>query len=171
MRLSLIVSAVSALQFNLHVLDDERCFMEELPRDMQQLWHYVVEHYDVETEQYKLTPPAFGLRIHVKRVAYGLEQGADTTVLSKVYGNEGRMTFTAAENGKHLICFKAEGKNAAMFDMFRLTLHKRRGRDFTYYKTARSSDEEELTQLGLRMQKTMDQWQQISVVYTFIIGN
>ena len=162
MRLGLIVSAVNAIQFNLHVLDDERCFVEELPRDMQQLWHYSVEYYDAETEQYMLTPPAFGLRIHIKHVAYGVEQGGDTTVLNKVYGNEERMTFTAAENGKHLICFKAEGKGAAMFDMFRLTLNKRRGRDFTYYKTDRN-DEEELTQLGLRVQKTLDQWQQISV--------
>ena len=120
MRLFVVLySFASAIRFDLHVLDDERCFIEELPKETQQFWNYRVEYYDATNQTHTLTPPGFGLRVHVKREAYGLEAGGDTTLLSKVYGNEGQFTYTSAENGKHKICFKAEASNAQMFDKYR----------------------------------------------------
>ena len=166
----------SAIRFDLHVLDDERCFIEELPKETQQFWNYRVEYYDATKQTHTLTPPGFGLRVHVKREAYGLEAGGDTTLLSKVYGNEGQFTYTAAENGKHKICFKAEASNAQMFDKYRyftllvniywyskirLVVHKRRGHDQTYFQAA--AKEEDLTEVGVRVTKILDQLQQISV--------
>ena len=46
MRFCVLISTVYSLQFNLHVLDDERCFVEELPKDTQQTWKYRVEYHD-----------------------------------------------------------------------------------------------------------------------------
>ena len=46
MKFYLLISTVYSLQFNLHVLDDERCFVEELPKDTQQTWRYRVEYHD-----------------------------------------------------------------------------------------------------------------------------
>jgi len=158
MKKWLVISCVTAIRFDMHVLDDERCFNEEIPRDTQQLWQYRVEYRDMKTQEYLKTAPGYGLRVNVKREAYGIEATKDTTLLSKVYGDEGTFTFTSAENGVHKICFKAESEKAQLFDMYRLHIHKKRGLNFSDMKTT----EEDITEMGLRLMKLQEQTRQIS---------
>merc|ERR1739838_954980 len=90
--------------------------------------------------------------------SYGLERGSDRTLLSKVYGHQGDITFTTNDNGKHTVCFKAESEKAQMFDMYRLTIFKRQGQDYSSMKTTK----QDLTELELRITKALEQTKQIA---------
>ena len=76
-----------------------------------------------------------------------------------MYGHQGDITFTTNENGKHIVCFKAESEKAQMFDMYRLTVFKRQGQDYSSMKTTK----QDLTELGLRLTKALEQTKQIAV--------
>jgi len=91
-----IITLSSGLFF--HISETEKkCFIEEIPDDTLVIGQYKVELYDEKTNTYLPSTPGIGMHVEVK-------DPDDKTVLSKLYTNQGRFTFTSHTPGEHVIC-------------------------------------------------------------------
>lgn len=91
-----LISLSKSLYF--HIGETERkCFMEEIPDDTLIIGKYKVELFDENSKTYLPTTPGIGMHVEVK-------DPDDKIVLSKLYTNEGRFSFTSHTPGEHYIC-------------------------------------------------------------------
>lgn len=81
-----------------HIAETEKkCFIEEIPDDTLVIAKYKVELFDENSKKYLHSTPGMGMQVEVK-------DPDDKIILSKLYTNEGRFTFTSHTPGEHLIC-------------------------------------------------------------------
>ncbi len=91
-----LITISSALFFHIDETE-KKCFIEEIPDETLVIGKYKVELYDQKTDTYLPSTPGIGMHVEVK-------DPDDKTVLSKLYTNEGRFTFTSHTPGEHVIC-------------------------------------------------------------------
>jgi len=163
MNLKIALSALCAIlmtctQVNaifFHIKETEqKCFIEELPEDTLFVAKYKVQMQDPSSEDKFLpTTPGIGMNVEVK-------DPEDKMILSKMYGAEGRFSFTSQTPGEHTICVRSNssawfgGANMRVHLSFEIGEHA-----VDYGEVA---TKEKLTELQLRVRQLLDQVEQIS---------
>ncbi|EGP82851.1 unnamed protein product [Zymoseptoria tritici ST99CH_1A5] len=98
---ALLVAPSNALYFYLHA-GEEKCFIEELPKDTLVVGHYKGLQWNVQQNAYTSNPqglPTMGMYIRVEEIF-----DHDHRVVSQTGSSTGKFTFTAADSGEHRIC-------------------------------------------------------------------
>ncbi|KJX98577.1 transmembrane emp24 domain-containing protein 9 [Zymoseptoria brevis] len=98
---ALLVAPSNALYFYLHA-GEEKCFIEELPKDTLVVGHYKGLQWNANQDAYTSNPeglPTMGMHIRVEEVF-----DRDHQVISQTGSSTGKFTFTAADAGEHRIC-------------------------------------------------------------------
>ncbi|KAH7914846.1 emp24/gp25L/p24 family/GOLD-domain-containing protein [Hygrophoropsis aurantiaca] len=92
----LLITTTNALHFYLDV-NEQRCFIEELPTDTVVEGHYKALEWTADTQTY-VEQPELGIIVDVEEMETG-------HVVTKSKGpSEGHFTFTSHEAGDHSIC-------------------------------------------------------------------
>ncbi|KFD57503.1 hypothetical protein M514_01606 [Trichuris suis] len=93
--ISLLASQTVALYFLISETE-RKCFVEEIPDQTMVIGNYKVSVYDPQTKKYSQLS---GLGMHVE-----VTDPDGHVILSRLYTNEGRVTFTSSKPGEHVIC-------------------------------------------------------------------
>ncbi|CAF1377381.1 unnamed protein product [Adineta steineri] len=137
-----------------HISETERkCFIEEMPDDTLVIGKYKVELFDEKTNGYLPSTPGIGMHVEVK-------DPDDKIVLSKLYTNEGRFTFTSHTPGEHVICLYSN--STAWFGGQKLRVHLDIDIGEHAIDYERVGAQEKLTELQLRVRQLLDQVEQIT---------
>ncbi|CAF2389777.1 unnamed protein product [Rotaria sp. Silwood2] len=137
-----------------HIGETERkCFIEEIPDETLVIGKYKVELFDENTKTYLPSTPGIGMHVEVK-------DPDDKIVLSKLYTNEGRFTFTSHIPGEHIICIYSNSSAWFSKQQLRVHLDIDIGEHAIDYQQV--GTREKLTELQLRVRQLLDQVQQIT---------
>merc|ERR1712126_405102 len=167
MLVLILFKSCLSLNFNPHALDDERCFIEEIPKNTHSIWSYEVMRYDAQNQEYIRTNPGFGLGVKVHREEYGFESIREKPILDKTYGSSGKIMFTVNDSGKHFICFKAKGEKIEMSDLFQIVLSKREDYSPEDRLLQQRDHELKMTELTFRSEGVLQQIRQIEAELAF----
>ncbi|XP_070769730.1 transmembrane emp24 domain-containing protein 11 [Enoplosus armatus] len=92
---------------------EEKCIIEEIPKDMLVTGYFLLEPWDLKTFT---NSPHLGVTVTVRDPNHEV-------LMSKRYGKFGKFTFTAHASGQHYLCFQTNSTRFAVFAGERLKLH------------------------------------------------
>jgi len=142
----------SALYF--HIGETERkCFIEEIPDETTVLVNYKVEVHDPRTGGFMPNHPGIGMHVEVKDPDMKL-------ILSKVYSQEGRISFTSHIPGEHVICLYSNSTSWIGGMQLRVHLNIQVGEHAIDYANVAQKDK--LSNLQLRMRQLLNQVEAIT---------
>ncbi|KAM9330338.1 transmembrane emp24 domain-containing protein 11-like [Gastrophryne carolinensis] len=95
---------------------EEKCVIEDLPADMLVTGRYKIQKWDLNTHDFLPSAPGLGMFVTVKAPN-------DEVLLSKLYGPDGKFTFTSHTQGEHTICMQSNSTNLISFASNRLRIH------------------------------------------------
>ncbi|XP_068127692.1 transmembrane emp24 domain-containing protein 11-like [Hyperolius riggenbachi] len=95
---------------------EEKCVIEDLPGNMLVTGRYKIQKWDLGKHDFLPSAPGLGMVVTVK--------APNTEVLlSKLYGPDGKFTFTTHTYGEHTICMQSNSTNLIAFASNRLRIH------------------------------------------------
>ncbi|VDP09965.1 unnamed protein product [Soboliphyme baturini] len=149
--LSLLVNSVSAIYF--HISESERkCFIEEIPDQTMVIGNYKVELLDQNTRQF-VQHPGIGMYVEITNPE-------EQVILSRLYTNEGKFTFTSNMPGEHVICLYSNSSRWFSGGQLRVHLDIQAGEHAQDYAQIAAKDK--LNELQLRIRQLLDQVDQIT---------
>ncbi|XP_040275894.1 transmembrane emp24 domain-containing protein 11-like [Bufo bufo] len=95
---------------------EEKCIIEDIPTDMLVTGRYKVQKWDMAQHDFLPSAPGLGMVVTVK-------DPNDEILLSKLYGPDGKFTFTTHSSGLHFICMQSNSTNLIAFATSRLRIH------------------------------------------------
>ncbi|XP_056394854.1 transmembrane emp24 domain-containing protein 11-like [Hyla sarda] len=98
---------------------EEKCIIEDLPSDMLVTGgssRYKVQKWDMNQHDFHPSAPGLGMFVSVKAPN-------EEILLAKLYGPDGKFTFTTHSNGPHFICLQSNSTNLIAFANSRLRIH------------------------------------------------
>ncbi|XP_075067155.1 transmembrane emp24 domain-containing protein 11-like [Mixophyes fleayi] len=95
---------------------EEKCVIEDLPADMLVTGRYKLQKWDMNRHDYLPSAPGLGMFVTVKAPN-------DEILVSKLYGPDGKFTFTSHSTGEHVICMQSNSTNLIAFASSRLRIH------------------------------------------------
>ncbi|CAN2388409.1 emp24/gp25L/p24 family/GOLD [Pristimantis euphronides] len=95
---------------------EEKCIIEELPSDMLVTGRYKIQKFDMSRHDFLPSAPGLGMFVTVKAPNEEL-------LLSKLYGPDGKFTFTTHSAGLHHICLQSNSTNLIAFASSSLRVH------------------------------------------------
>ncbi|XP_069833361.1 transmembrane emp24 domain-containing protein 11-like [Dendropsophus ebraccatus] len=95
---------------------EEKCIIEELPVDMLVTGRYKVQKWEMSQHDFLPSAPGLGMFVTVKAPN-------EEILLSKLYGPDGKFTFTTHSAGLHFICLQSNSTNLIAFASSRLRIH------------------------------------------------
>ncbi|KAM4709078.1 transmembrane emp24 domain-containing protein 11-like [Discoglossus pictus] len=109
------VSLSSAMYF--HIAErQEKCVIEDIATDTLVTGRYKMQQWDLNRHDFHPSAPGLGLIVTVKAPN-------EEILLSKLYGPEGKFTFTAHSSGEHTICLQSNSTNLIAFASSKLRIH------------------------------------------------
>ncbi|KAJ1919257.1 emp24p/erv25p- protein [Mycoemilia scoparia] len=106
----------AALHFYLRG-NDKKCFIEELPSGVLVKGNYKAEEWNESQKNYFINP-----NINVQTTVDELP--SQLSIINQKGASEGKLTFTAAHNGRHHICFQITGASGwVSSSIIKMTLH------------------------------------------------
>ncbi|OCT96642.1 hypothetical protein XELAEV_18008852mg [Xenopus laevis] len=100
-----------------HVAEkEEKCLIEDLPAETLVTGRYKIQKWDIK--EHDFLPSAPGLGMVVTITAPNGE-----VLLSKLYGPDGKFTFTSHSPGEHTICMQSNSTNLIAFVSNKLRIH------------------------------------------------
>ncbi|CDW57375.1 EMP24 GP25L domain containing protein [Trichuris trichiura] len=148
---SLLASQAVALYFLISETE-RKCFVEEIPDQTMVIGNYKVSAYDPQTKKYSQLA---GLGMHVE-----VTDPDGHVMLSRLYTNEGRVTFTSSKPGEHVICLFSNSTRWVSGTMLRVDFNVQVGDHAQDY--AKIAVKERLNDLQLRIRQLIDQVDQMS---------
>ncbi|GLV41749.1 eclair [Carabus blaptoides fortunei] len=140
--------------FSIHIRETERkCFIEEIPDETKVIVNYKVELYDPRSGGFM--PSSAGIGMHVE-----VRDPDDKLLLSRMYSSEGRMSFTSATPGEHVICMYSNSTAWFSGSQLRVHLDIQVGEHAINYGDV--VQKEKLSELQLRIRQLLDQVEQIT---------
>ncbi|XP_003383896.1 PREDICTED: transmembrane emp24 domain-containing protein eca-like [Amphimedon queenslandica] len=137
-----------------HISETEhKCFIEEVPGETMIVGKYKIQLFDANRQEWLPTSPGIGMHVDVKNPG-------GKVVLSRLYSNEGRFTFTTTDSGEHTICISTNSTRWFGGQSLRVHLTINVGDHAVDY--AQVAAKEKLTELQLRIRQLLDQVEQIS---------
>ncbi|XP_071948531.1 transmembrane emp24 domain-containing protein eca-like [Antedon mediterranea] len=149
----LVISPISGLYF--HISETEKkCFIEEIPDETMVIGNYKTQLYDKNINDFLPSSPGIGMHVEVK-------DPDDKVLLSKVYSDKGRFTFTSHTPGEHLICLYSNSTKWGMFNSGKMRIHLEIevGEHANDYNQIQEKDK--MTELQLRIRQLLDQVEQV----------
>ncbi|XP_044131453.1 transmembrane emp24 domain-containing protein 11-like [Bufo gargarizans] len=95
---------------------EEKCIIEDIPSDMLVTGRYKVQKWDMAQHDFLPSAPGLGMVVTIK-------DPNDEILLSKLYGPDGKFTFTTHSSGLHFICMQSNSTNLIAFATSRLRIH------------------------------------------------
>ncbi|KHJ49158.1 Emp24/gp25L/p24 family protein [Trichuris suis] len=149
--ISLLASQTVALYFLISETE-RKCFVEEIPDQTMVIGNYKVSVYDPQTKKYSQLS---GLGMHVE-----VTDPDGHVILSRLYTNEGRVTFTSSKPGEHVICLFSNSTRWVSGTMLRVDFNVQVGDHAQDY--AKIAVKERLNDLQLRIRQLIDQVDQMT---------
>ncbi|CAH2299566.1 transmembrane emp24 domain-containing 11 [Pelobates cultripes] len=108
-------SASLAMYF--HIAEkEEACLIEDIPSDILVTGRYKLQKWDMHKHDFLPSAPGLGMYVNVKAPN-------DETLLSKLYGPDGKFMFTSHSPGEHTICIQSNSTNLISFGSNKLRVH------------------------------------------------
>ncbi|KAM4807620.1 transmembrane emp24 domain-containing protein 11-like [Rhinophrynus dorsalis] len=108
-------SQTSAMYF--HTAErGEKCLIEDLPSDILATGRYKVQKWDFHQHDFLPSAPGIGMVVTVTAPNGEI-------LLSKLYGPDGKFTFTTHTPGEHRICMESNSTNPISFASNKLRIH------------------------------------------------
>ncbi|XP_018410255.1 PREDICTED: transmembrane emp24 domain-containing protein 11-like [Nanorana parkeri] len=95
---------------------EEKCIIEDLPAEMLVTGRYKIQKWDLGQHDFLASAPGLGMIVTVKAPN-------NEVLLSKLYGPDGKFTFTSHTAGEHAICMQSNSTNLIAFASNRLRIH------------------------------------------------
>ncbi|XP_077334077.1 transmembrane emp24 domain-containing protein 11-like [Lithobates pipiens] len=95
---------------------EEKCVIEDLPAEMLVTGRYKIQQWDLSQHDFLPSAPGLGMVVTIKAPNSEL-------LLSKLYGPDGKFTFTSHTPGEHTICMQSNSTNLIAFAANRLRIH------------------------------------------------
>lgn len=144
---------VNAIFFDIKETE-KKCFIEELPDDTLFVAKYKVQMQDpTSANKFLPTTPGIGMNVEIK-------DPEDKVILSKMYGAEGRFSFTSQTPGEHVICIRSN--SSAWFGGVNMRIHLSFDIGEHAVDYGEVAAKEKLTELQLRVRQLLDQVEQIN---------
>uniref|UniRef100_A0A5S6QNK0 GOLD domain-containing protein n=1 Tax=Trichuris muris TaxID=70415 RepID=A0A5S6QNK0_TRIMR len=148
---SLLVGQTVALYFLISETE-RKCFVEEIPDQTMVIGNYKVSVFDPNSKTYSRLA---GLGMHVE-----VTDPEGHVILSRLYTNEGRITFTSSKPGEHVICLFSNSTRWISGTMLRVDFNIQVGDHTQDY--AKIAVKERLNDLQLRIRQLIDQVDQMT---------
>ncbi|MEE6462784.1 hypothetical protein FKM82_001700 [Ascaphus truei] len=119
MQLILLFSVCWSLSYALYFHTGEReekCLIEDIPSDTLITGRYKIQQWDINQHDFLPSAPGLGLVLTIKAPNGEI-------LLSKVYGPEGKFTFTSHSPGEHNICVQSNSTKLIVFAASKLRIH------------------------------------------------
>ncbi|XP_053560229.1 transmembrane emp24 domain-containing protein 11 [Bombina bombina] len=94
----------------------EKCLIEDIASETLVTGRYKMQQWDIRQHDFLPSAPGLGLVVTVKAPN-------EEILLSKVYGQEGKFTFTSHSSGEHAICLQSNSTNLIAFASSKLRIH------------------------------------------------
>ncbi|XP_063813197.1 transmembrane emp24 domain-containing protein 11-like [Pseudophryne corroboree] len=95
---------------------EEKCVIEDIPSDMLVTGRYKIQLWDMNQHDYLPSAPGLGMFVTVR-------DPSKEVLISKLYGPDGKFTFTSHSTGEHVICMQSNSTNLIAFAASRLRIH------------------------------------------------
>ncbi|OCT99228.1 transmembrane emp24 domain-containing protein 11-like [Xenopus laevis] len=105
----------SAMYF--HVAEkEEKCLIEDLPSETLVTGRYKIQKWDIKEHDFLPSAPGLGMVVTITAPNGEI-------LLSKLYGPDGKFTFTSHSPGEHTICMQSNSTNLIAFVSNKLRIH------------------------------------------------
>ncbi|XP_062469480.1 transmembrane emp24 domain-containing protein 11-like [Pezoporus occidentalis] len=95
---------------------EEKCIIEDIPRDTLVIGNYKVQRWDVQIQDFLESAPGLGMIVTVKSPSAEVQ-------LSKLYGPQGTFSFTSYLSGEHFICLQSNSTRFVALAGSKLRIH------------------------------------------------
>uniref|UniRef100_A0A7M4DY53 Transmembrane emp24 domain-containing protein 11-like n=1 Tax=Crocodylus porosus TaxID=8502 RepID=A0A7M4DY53_CROPO len=101
---------------------EEKCIIEDIPSETLVIGSYIVQRWDMHEQTFLESAPGLGMYVTITTPT-------EEVLLSKLYGPQGKFSFTSHVSGEHSICLQSNSTRLISFggsklqreEYFRLT--------------------------------------------------
>ncbi|XP_001510869.2 transmembrane emp24 domain-containing protein 11-like [Ornithorhynchus anatinus] len=95
---------------------EEKCIIEDIPSDTLITASFKVQQWDITTHDFLESAPGLGMFVTITTFR-------DEILMSKLYGPQGKFSFTTHSPGEHNICLQSNSTRLATFGGSKLRIH------------------------------------------------
>ncbi|XP_019408193.1 PREDICTED: transmembrane emp24 domain-containing protein 11-like [Crocodylus porosus] len=95
---------------------EEKCIIEDIPSETLVIGSYIVQRWDMHEQTFLESAPGLGMYVTITTPT-------EEVLLSKLYGPQGKFSFTSHVSGEHSICLQSNSTRLISFGGSKLRIH------------------------------------------------